>query len=112
MRAQAGKTNRRVVALGAFLRRWNSVVAIVADGFVANVVMRQRDRTIGTGLDVAASGALNPRRKASAVEQQNDLSAVSDRFGDFLSEFLVDRTEAFSSLEVDSHVDRRYVGQR
>ena len=42
------------------------MVAIVTGCLVAVFVMRQRDRTIRAGLDMAASRALNPELKSLA----------------------------------------------
>ena len=66
------------------------VQTVVADQPLRRSMIRETDRAVRTGRDVAAVGALNERRVAAPIEQENALLALRQPIGQRLLELLAD----------------------
>jgi hypothetical protein len=93
--------------------RWggDGVVAIVAHRFIAIAMERHRQIAIGTHHDMTTCGALDRRRKTSAVEQQDDLAILFENAGHGLSERPRD-ARAINLDPIHTEIDRSHLGHR
>ncbi len=102
----AGVLNAAEFALGALTRRGRAIVAVMADGLLPLAMVRERQLAMRAAQHHATLRALDVRRVAAAIEQQDHLSAVAQSRVDRLVHLPTDRPAAAAIVEFVAEIDR------
>ena len=85
-------------AFGADRRSGGLEIAVVADRNVFFAMVCQCDIAVAAGHDLAAGWTLDVRREPASIQQQNDLAAITNGFGDRLIQRPTDGSTMVTAL--------------
>ncbi len=112
LRPQATVVDAGKLALGTHGRRRHFKIAVVAQHDLGVSMMRERQFAVGTLHDLATLRALDVRREAASIEQQDDLSPLVERVPHGKLQLAADRATKDLLARFVAQVDRQHVGQR